>query len=184
MALVILFGWQTVNSEPVKPAQSDVYYDVVTSGGEPKVCSIKFSMVYQDFIYKNGGLVGVTGSVSWLGNESYVGVMLKVFAVDIANYQPLTTKSVRIGSANITAGSENYKPLMNLQCEDPAASCSVYKTDTSLLFLEVLENKSLFVNYNRHASGIDIKLPIVPRSNISEESNFHKCLEHIVKAIN
>ncbi len=169
---------------PVEPLQSEIYYDVQYADGEPKICSVQFSLLYKDYTYKNGQTVFTTGSVNWLKANRGLGMFLKVSVADLTNFQPPTMEAVNVNAAYIVIGTKSHKPVKRIECEETTAFCGVYGFENTPSFLEALQSKSFFVNYNRHKQALDVQLLIKPRLVPAEIDNFYECLEQLLKAVN
>lgn len=182
LSAVILatLGSLEVAAEPSKPVSSEVYFDVATSAGRATICSVQFTMMYPDHTYKLGNLVGVTGSISWMGDSSKLGIMFKVVGSDLESLNPPSFQKFRIATASINAGNTNYQPKIKLQCEDDAAYCGIYPLESGIYFLEAANNQNLYINYNRHDTGIDIVLPLIMKSDLKKETQFYRCMQELI----
>jgi hypothetical protein len=169
MVFGVAFAVPAFAQDTVQHSESGFY--VLTSAGVPKGCGFEFSVMYRDRTYRQGGLAGVTGSLTWLEfSDGSVGAALKLAGIDYDVTLARTT-AFRVHNGFVIADRKTLLPTKTVGCDQPTAFCGVYSLANAAAIYGALGEKSLAIGFSREANGLDITLPLDPRSSIAAKPN-------------
>jgi hypothetical protein len=148
---------------------SEVWIEEVRQQGELTGCAVRFSIGFQDHVYRRGAVSGIGGtigiySVARQKPQVCAGGSLKVMGVDL--YQGRVPNAFTVANAYLSVPSKVLNRQMlaeaHYQCDEPTAFCGVYGLSNALNIAGVIADKhaaAMAVVLNRH-NGIDISVPI------------------------
>jgi hypothetical protein len=148
-----------------------------TVEGELESCEYTYLLGYQDFIYRNGGVVVLRGSVAVKGFTKIAKqptVILKVTGFDTDTPTP---KLFHINYAYLSGAGNTYsnREYVKFACED-GGYCSGY-TLFDKPEIGMMLSSSFEINYNRTAGSSDVTVPIrFRRDKPADSKKFDECV--------
>lgn len=148
-----LVGTWSVSSQPVM------------SDGTLIGCTLVYDVFYQDWTYRGGGFVRVSGHVGFLHGQNAIGAALKVAVNEI---DPYAAQLEMVPSAPFRAYivaddfSTNLPSLVTSGPSDtPGALYSVFQlSPTFEMVMAALESQHLTIAFGEEDSALDIQIPI------------------------
>ena len=142
-----------------QPLKSEIKLTPLTSGGHTIGCSLEYTMIIADRVYRSGGMVGLIGAYAWMAGRDTPGIagMFKLGAVDFDNnmrpsrFRPATT-ALRIGG-------KLFMPEAAMPCEEDHDVCGAYSTNGSLAVFKAMWNGPIEIGYNRKQGSFDVLVP-------------------------
>lgn len=138
----------------------------LTRGGELAGCSIEFNAFTKDHIYRQGGLVGLAGSISLnLSEESkaipvFVGLKLviKDYEGEASTPNPPTQIHLVTSDGTVWKGDDSKSFLS----DTPGGRTQMLLPDDTMVkaFADIGDTSTLTVAFNRRIGGTDIRVPI------------------------
>lgn len=138
--------------------------DTVTRQGHMAGCSLNYRAAVQDFAYRQGALVGVSGSFNLnlirQENKKSVGALLKV------GVKQMLPPGQNEAPAFAYLASQNGSTAKNVVAHDisdtPGYRVFAIKVDKDLLGLvdDMLDGEPVTLHYSRTATGLDVKVPL------------------------
>jgi hypothetical protein len=148
-----------------------------TVEGELDSCEYTYLLGYKDFIYRNGGVVVLRGSVAVQGftkKAKQPTVILKVTGFDTDTPTPTV---FHINYAYLSGEGISYarREYVKFACED-GGYCSGYtlfdKPEIGMMLSSGFE-----INYNRRADSSDVTVPIrLLRDKPADSKKFDECV--------
>ena len=137
----------------------DVTIQKVPQAGTLEGCSVAFDVGYQDHTHRQGLPSVVSGSVTWYLQRQRTWATLKVVGQDISAAM-VPIGHFLITNAFIDVDTSTYLADEQSTCEHPQGFCAVYDTEKAV---RLMSNAmpAFIVAFNRHSTGLDIRLPIV-----------------------
>jgi hypothetical protein len=165
-----------------KPVHTETTFRVDTSGGVTMACSLDFSILYQDYAYRQGALAMVSGSLTWIDSGRNLNLGFKLAGVDVPDGKKGETESkhfyVNLGSLAID-GQTIAAAALN-RAEDKRDFLGAYVLPNSANFLFALNDHKTSISFNREDKGVDVQLafdvdfPAV--INTREYQDFARCI--------
>ena len=114
--------------------KSETEFFVQTSGGDPEVCGLDYTIMYIDRTYRQGDLAGVRGSLSWMEGDGTIHAILIIKGFDFNATSDPIPFSVFQGFVMIDGKSVLPDHVNNSCANQPTDFCGAYsfeKTCTS-----------------------------------------------------
>jgi hypothetical protein len=183
VAIAIVFIANPASSQSL--LKSEIAARTVTASGKLEACTIDFNLIYRDNVYKRGAPAGVSGSLTWAPYKAGVGLLLKVIGSDLmrggANLESFHIGTdwelFRLSHAFLATADTSYLADQQMSCENPNGYCGVYGFSKATAIARIMADK-FTINFNRHASGIDVSLPLDVSSG--DQVKFFECMEKII----
>ncbi len=152
-----------------------------TSGGVIDGCEITFTVAFEDFIYKKGGISFAQGGIAlWGASKGQPLISLKVTTLDLIGNQ---TELTPLPYASVIVGSALIKPVPQgiFACDD-GGFCSAnefYSNAVSLL--GIVSEPRLELSLQRREGGADVKVPFEIKADVA--SSFGACADEFIVSV-
>jgi hypothetical protein len=162
MRAAILFAVLVFLATPViaqQPLKSEIKLTPITSGGHTIGCSLEYTMIIADRVYRSGGMVGLIGAYAWMAGRDVPGIagMFKLGAVDFdQNMRPTRFKPA---TTALRIGGKPFLPQAPMPCEEDHNVCGAYSTDGSLAVLTAMWDGPIEIGFNRRRGSFDVLVP-------------------------
>ena len=160
--------------------RSDVSVDNILRQGVPSGCSLRFTIAYQDSVYRNGQVAMVDGSISWMpAPKPHCKVVnLKIIGGDFDGSSRLSYFA--IPHAYVSAPGMVTSPLQveeRYECDNPNAFCGVYGNVRGIAVGKSVLKGGVTVAFSRRLGGMDVGLPITVDDGAL--AKFGACLQQL-----
>jgi hypothetical protein len=136
----------------------------VWTSGNLTGCSLSFDALHQDWKYRAGAFIKVSGSVGFLESHGQIGADLKVVVLEIDPTQPSLGKVPSPPSRIFLIGSDlktNLETHVQSFPSDPGALFSVFQlSPTFEMVMAGIDENRLTIAFNSFDGDSDIQLPI------------------------
>ena len=130
------------------------------AGGSLNSCLIEFNWLGEDWKYKTGGMIKVTGSFGLMGSSNKMGVLLKVVLLDL-DLNTLQLQPSAPASAYFINNLRPLKPLGFTGSDTPGGIVSAYDfVNTSKLLVERIADGKVSIGFSRARGGSDIVIDV------------------------
>ena len=147
--------------------KSGVTYYVQTANGQPAICGVDMTTVFNDHTYRKGALSGVRSVLSWYENRGNLGILLKVSGIDFDGSTPPKPYPFKIANAFLAVNGVAL-PATSSACEDQFSFCGGYWLPVSAALSLALSEGTISVGFNRQEGGLDVSLPLKSLPEITE----------------
>jgi hypothetical protein len=148
-------------------AQQIVSNDIVVKpmirGSEVVGCGIEYVAAFHDHTYRQGGISGVSGSVTLLDPKDgrTPGMMFKLIGVDFMGADLGKLQPFKVASANVMLGRAIVAKGQAMQCENPMGVCSIHQGGDWIKVAErMAQSGKLTVSFSRTATGLAVVIDI------------------------
>jgi hypothetical protein len=142
-----------------KILESEVTYYVQTANGQPAVCGVDMTTVFNDHTYRKGALSGVRSVLSWFEDRGNLGILLKVSGVDFDGSTPPQHYPFKIANAFVAVKGVPLTATPGT-CENQLNFCGTYWLPVSAALSLALNDGNLSIGFNRQQGALDILLPL------------------------
>jgi hypothetical protein len=125
-------------------------------------CTIVFTALAQDWAYKQGGYIAVSGNFGLLGGKPPLAVSLKVVLHDLDLRTMILTPSPPATAYFVSGNTTTKNEVVLSETSDtPGALFTVLKAEQSFrVLVEGLKQDKVTIAFARRLGGTDIQLPI------------------------
>ena len=127
-------------------------------------CSLEYNTLIQDYIYKQGGIVNVSGSIGVMKINDGLGVTLKVIVKDLnpktAKVEPESPEAVYLLSG-LKTSKEAY--VKSTSGDPPGALLTLFNIEPTLkMLLEGVLKREIAISFRRKGGVSDVPFTIDP----------------------
>lgn len=155
------------------------------NGGQLDACEIVYLVGFQDYIYRQGGVTALRGSVSFMGfmesKNSPPAIVLKVSAFDIDNNK---TVPAQIQMAYLSSKGKVYsgRESGSFNCENGGLCVSYNAIENMDLILGLSDG--LEINFLRKGGRSDVRVPVRMPLDVDGAANqYDKCAIDLLQAL-
>ena len=162
---------------------SEAVVSSITKAGVTEGCSVQYTAVARDHIYKSGSPIGITGSLSWmLHPQMGIGVMIKLITADIDKRAPNSLLTFKVTHGFIRINTKVVQVEQRYDCDQPTGFCGAVgmekAMDTYLAYANGGESVSF--GFNRATAGMDVVVP-VPTLSLEQGNQLNECMLQVLQ---
>jgi hypothetical protein len=155
----------------------------ISRGGDVTGCSLQFTTMFTDGVYRQGQVSGIDGSLTWsFAPKGRLGLGLKLAGKD---FSPNMTVAgdMKVAYAYLAVARRPIHAQARYQCENASNFCGVYGRDIAMSLLEAaMGQQDVSVGFNRHQDGMDVTLPIAAASE-QQMAQFGVCMLQVFQKV-
>jgi hypothetical protein len=180
-AIALVLGAGSVAGQEI---MGDVTVTEITAGGEIKGCSVEYTSISRDHIYKKGAPVGITGTFAWmLAPKQGIALATKVLAADIDPRQPKQLAPFKIEHGFARINDRLLQVESRYECEKPTGFCGASGFETAMSTFEEYAKggESIAFGFNRTQGGMDVVISVRPLS-LDQSTKLSACMLKVLEA--
>lgn len=159
---------------------SEAVVSPISKSGVTEGCSVTYTAMARDNIYKNGGIVGVSGSVVWtLHPQRGLAGGLKVAAADVGI--DAVVHPFRVAHGFMRVNGKVFQVEQKYDCEKAENFCGVIGTAAAMDAFEAFAGGGEVVSFgfNRKDDGMDVSVPL-PTLNPEQSAQLSACMLEVL----
>ena len=162
----------------------DVTITEITAAAAIKGCSVEYTAVAPDHIYKGGAPIGITGTFAWmLAPKVGIALFTKILAADIDVTQPSNLAPFKIVHGFTRLNNTVLQVESRYDCERPSGFCGASGFDTAMSVFEEYAKggESVAFGFNRSQGGMDVVVSVKALS-LDQSSRLAACMLKVLDA--
>lgn len=163
LIVAVMLSLATAAASAQQLVSNEIVVKPMIRGSEVVGCGIEYVAAFHDHTYRQGGVSGVSGSVSLIDPKDgrTPGMMFKLIGVDFLGADLGKLQPFKVASANVMLGSAAIAKGQAMQCENPMGVCSIHQGGDWIKVAErMAQSEKLTVSFSRTATGLAVLIDI------------------------
>lgn len=181
-SLIVALALKAATAE-AQDMPSEAVVSPITKAGIAEGCSVQYTAVSRDHVYKAGAPIGISGSLAWMLNpKAGVAIMFKLIAADIDGTASTPLHPFRVVHAFARINDKVVQVGQTYSCDQPTGFCGASGIETAMETYDAFAKGGEIVSFglNRTADGMDVLVP-VPSLNLDQNNQFNVCMLQVLQ---
>lgn len=155
----------------------------ITKGGVPEGCSVQYTTMTRDHVYKSGAVVGISGSLAWLLHPKMgLGLSLKLIAADLALETPNSLRPFKVEHGFVTVNGNVLQVEQRYSCDQATGFCGAVGLDKAIEVSTAYANgnETVSFGFNRTPNGLDVVAPVT-RLTAEQGAQLAQCFVNVLE---
>lgn len=162
---------------------SEAAFLPISKDGTKIGCSVQYTVISRDHVYRSGGMIGVTSSLTWMHHDRMgIALMLKIIGADIENNNSTKPQTFKISNAFAIVNGKTISVFEKFACENTNGFCGAVEFAKSMELANsfVAGNETVSFGYNRKSGGLDVSVA-VPMLSLKQNSQLAHCMVEVME---
>ncbi len=142
---------------------TEVQFHPVQSGGLVEGCTLIYHVIGQDYVYQEGNLIGLVGTIAYYTNNdrNTIGLSLKIGVLDSLESHA-RMEAPFFAYLQSPHGTTLTSKFAKADPEMPGSRLFAFEFDENALqvFKDLMDGLPITIGFNRHKGGLHILVPL------------------------
>lgn len=162
---------------------SEAVVSPISKSGATEGCSVQYTAVARDHVYKGGAPVGISGSLAWMLHPKMgIGASLKLIAADIDVSNPGSLQPFQVAHAFLRINSKVLQVGQPYKCDQATGFCGIIGMNDAMDAYTAFANGGEVVSFgfNRSKNAMDVSVP-VPTLSLDQSNQLNVCMLDVLQ---